>query len=131
MASAAFHCFGAAAGAGLFLVFVGGWPILALGVASLVCGWAYSDGPAPIAYSALGEVFVLLFFGIFAVAGTVWLAAGSVGTASVLAGAALGLFAAAVLMVNNHRDRAEDARVGRRTLAILVGPGAPDGSTRR
>jgi 1,4-dihydroxy-2-naphthoate octaprenyltransferase len=122
VASAAFACFGSAALAGLFLVSVGGWPILALGAASLVCGWGYSGGPAPIAYTPLGELFVLLFFGIFAVAGTSWLAEQSVAPASILAGVALGLFAAAVLMVNNHRDRAEDARVGRRTLAILVGP---------
>ncbi len=122
VASAAFACLGAAALAGLYLVSVGGWPILALGLASLVCGWGYSGGPAPIAYTPLGEIFVLLFFGVFAVAGTSWLASGAVGTASLLAGAALGLFAAGVLLVNNHRDREEDARVGRRTLAILIGP---------
>ena len=120
--AAAFACLGGAAIAGLYLVLVGGWPILALGLASLVCGWAYSGGPAPISYSPLGELFVLMFFGVFAVAGTSWLAAQTVGPASLLAGAALGLFAAAVLMVNNHRDRLEDARVGRRTLAIVVGP---------
>ena len=122
VAAAAYACFGAAALAGLYLVVIGGWPILALGIASIACGWAYSGGPAPISYSPLGEIFVLMFFGVFAVAGTCWLAAGAVGAASILAGAALGLFAAAVLLVNNHRDRAEDARVGRRTLAILVGP---------
>lgn len=122
VAFAAYACFVSAALAGLYLVLVGGWPILTLGLASIVCGWAYSGGPTPIAYSPLGEIFVLLFFGVFAVAGTCWLAAEFVGPASILAGAALGLFAAAVLLVNNHRDRAEDARVGRRTLAILVGP---------
>ncbi|RBP14435.1 1,4-dihydroxy-2-naphthoate prenyltransferase [Roseiarcus fermentans] len=121
VAAAAFACFGAAALAGLYLVLVGGWPILALGLASLVCGWGYSGGPAPIAYTPYGEVFVLLFFGIFAVTGTSWLAAQTVGAASLLAGAALGLFAAAVLLVNNHRDRVEDTRAGRRTLAILIG----------
>ena len=120
--AAALSFAGAAVG-GLYLAIVGGWPILALGVASIVCGWAYSGGPAPISYSPFGEVFVLAFFGIGAVMGTAWLASGVAGPAGLLAGIALGLFASAVLLVNNHRDRAEDARVGRRTLAIVLGAG--------
>ena len=120
--AAALSFAGAAVG-GLYLAIVGGWPILALGVASIVCGWAYSGGPAPISYSPFGEVFVLAFFGVGAVMGTAWLASGVAGPAGLLAGISLGLFAAAVLLVNNHRDRAEDARVGRRTLAILLGAG--------
>lgn len=118
---AAFLCFAGAAAAGSYLVFVGGLPILALGLLSIACGLAYSGGPQPIAYTPLGEAFVLLFFGIAAVGGTYWLAAGTLGAAAVVAGLAMGLFAAAVLLVNNHRDRVEDARVGRRTLAIAVG----------
>lgn len=113
--------FAGAAAAGLYLAIVGGWPIIAIGIASIVCGWAYSEGPAPIAYTPFGEVFVLGFFGIVAVMGTAWLASGVVGPAGLLAGISLGLFASAVLLVNNHRDRLEDARVGRRTLAILIG----------
>src|SRR5208283_4599256 len=62
------------------------------------------------------------FFGVAGVAGTYWLACGAIGPAPIVAGLALGLFAAAVLLVNNHRDRVEDARNGRRTLAILLGP---------
>jgi 1,4-dihydroxy-2-naphthoate octaprenyltransferase len=118
---AAFLCFAGAAAAGTYLAAVGGWPILALGLVSIACGLAYSGGPRPIAYTPFGEAFALTFFGIAAVGGTYWLAAGAIGPAPVVAGVAVGLFAAAVLLVNNHRDRQEDARVGRRTLAIAIG----------
>ena len=118
---AAFLCFFAAAAAGTYLAAVGGWPILVLGLVSIACGLAYSGGPRPIAYTPFGEAFALAFFGIAAVSGTYWLAAGAIGPAPIVAGVALGLFAAAVLLVNNHRDREEDARVGRRTLAIAIG----------
>ena len=107
--------------AGAIVVAYGGLPILAVGVASLVCAWAYSYGPAPISASPLGEIFVILFFGIAATVGTVWIAAGALDATAILLGAALGLPAAAVLTVNNHRDRAQDAANGRRTLAILLG----------
>ena len=110
-----------AALAGAIVVAYGGLPILAVGVASLVCAWAYSYGPAPISASPLGEIFVILFFGIAATVGTVWIAAGALDATAILLGAALGLPAAAVLTVNNHRDRAQDAANGRRTLAILLG----------
>lgn len=106
---------------GLVVVAYGGLPIIAIGAASLVCAWAYSWGPAPISASPLGEIFVILFFGVAAVAGTVWIAAGAVDATAVLLGLAIGMPAAAVLTVNNHRDRAQDARSGRRTLAILLG----------
>jgi 1,4-dihydroxy-2-naphthoate polyprenyltransferase len=118
---AALLCFLGAAAMGAYLAWVGGWPILVLGLAAIASGWAYSGGPAPISYSALGELFVLVFFGLAAVGGTYWLAASAVSLAALVAGGALGGFAAAVLLVNNHRDRDEDARVGRRTLAIALG----------
>ena len=121
---AAFGAFAAAALLGVWLVFVGGWAILGLGLLSLLCGLGYSGGPYPISHSPLGEAFVVLFFGVAAVGGTYWLAAGEYGFAPALAGLAVGLFAAAVLTVNNHRDRDEDARVGRHTLAIALGPRA-------
>jgi 1,4-dihydroxy-2-naphthoate octaprenyltransferase len=115
-------CFAVAALTGLYLVFIGGWPILLLGTLSIMSGWAYTGGPLPIAYTPLGELFVVAFFGVGAVCGTYWLCTGRLGYASVVAGLAVGLFAAAVLMVNNHRDVEADARVGRRTLAIEAGP---------
>lgn len=113
-----------AAIAGASLVWMGGWPILLLGVASLVAAWAYTGGPVPIAYTPFGEICVLIFFGVGAVAGTYWLHLGQVTLASVLGGVAIGCFGSAVLLVNNYRDAAADAKAGRRTLAIVAGPGA-------
>jgi 1,4-dihydroxy-2-naphthoate octaprenyltransferase len=121
---AAFGCFALAALGGLYLAVVGGWPIVTLGALSLLSGWAYACGPAPISCTPLGELFVIAFFGLGAVAGTYWLAAGALAPEPLLAGLALGLFAGGVLMVNNIRDAAADARVGRRTLAIVAGPRA-------
>ncbi len=117
-------CFAGAALGGLYLVFLGGWPILALGLLSILCGWLYSSGPRPISASPFGEVFVIAFFGLGATCGTYFLASERLDPSAIFAGLALGLFAAAVLLVNNHRDRIEDARNGRRTLAILLGPRA-------
>ena len=122
MKRAAFAAFGVAALLGTYLSWAGGWPILLLGALSLAAGWSYTGGPRPIAYTALGEVFVFLFFGLAAVCGAYWLQAGAVSPACVALAATLGLPAAAVLTVNNHRDRTSDARAGRRTLAIVLGP---------
>lgn len=119
--AAAFLCFGLAAVAGVYIAWAGGWPILLLGVVSLVAGWCYSGGPLPISYTPLGELFVWLFFGLAAVCGTYGLQAGAVSHAAALGGTVVGLPAAAVLLVNNHRDRDTDARAGRRTFAILCG----------
>lgn len=93
-------------------------------MAALFSAWAYSCGPAPIAASSFGEAFVVGFFGLAAVSGIVWLAAGRVDATCAALGLAVGLPAAAVLTVNNHRDRTQDASSGRRTLAILIGPNA-------
>jgi len=118
---AACGCFAAAALMGLYLVAVGGWPIFLLGVASILSGWAYTGGPLPIAYTPLGELFVIAFFGVGAVGGTYWLCTAYLGAPALAAGLALGLLTGAVLLVNNFRDVEADARVGRRTLAIMAG----------
>ena len=118
----AISCFAAAALIGCYLIWVGGWPIFLLGVASIVSGWAYNGGPLPVAYTPFGELFVVAFFGLGAVCGTYWLCAGHLDAAAINAGLAVGFFAAAVLLVNNQRDVKADARVGRRTLPILAGP---------
>jgi 1,4-dihydroxy-2-naphthoate polyprenyltransferase len=115
-------CFAAAALIGVYLASLGGWPILLLGILSILSGWAYTGGPLPIAYTPLGELFVVAFFGVGAVCGTYWLCAANISPAAVESGLAVGLFTGAVLLVNNHRDAEADARVGRRTLAIMVGP---------
>jgi 1,4-dihydroxy-2-naphthoate polyprenyltransferase len=118
---AALASFAAAALLGLYLVAVGGWPILVLGLLSILAGWAYTGGPLPIAYTPLGELFVIAFFGVGAVCGTYWLCAGRLDAVAADGGLALGLFTAAVLLVNNRRDLEADARVGRKTLPIVAG----------
>lgn len=106
---------------GLALAVRGGWPIVLIGILSLISGWAYTGGRWPIAYSPLGELFVLLFFGVVAVCGTYYLQTFSVSSAAVLAGVMLGSFAAAVITVNNTRDIHTDARALKRTLAVRLG----------
>lgn len=118
---ATFVCLGSALALGVFLVERGGWPILLAGLASLTAAWAYSGGPRPISHSATGEAFVLLFFGLIAVAGSHWLQAGQTSAAAWLAGVIVGLPAAAVLLVNNYRDLEGDCRSGRRTLVARIG----------
>ena len=106
---------------GIYLVSVGGWPILLIGCTSLLAGLGYSGGVRPISHTPLGELFVWLFFGVVAVAGSYWLQAGTVSIAAMITGAAIGFPAAAVLMLNNLRDLDADARAGRHTLAAALG----------
>ena len=108
--------------AGLFLTFVGGWPVIAVGLVSLLLGFFYSMGPRPLSGLPFGELLVILFFGLVAVSTTAWLQGGDpVAPRTLVTGLVIGLPAAAVLMLNNHRDRVQDARAGRRTLAIVIG----------
>ena len=107
---------------GIWLVHQGGWPILLIGLLSVLTGYAYSSGPWPISRGPLGELVVVMFFGMVAVGGVVYLHTGAVGPAAVLLGLVVGLPAAAELLVNNTRDRLGDIRAGRHTLAILMGP---------
>lgn len=106
---------------GTALVAYRGWPVLAIGVASLAAALAYMGGPRPIAYTPFGELTVFVFFGLVAVMGTDWVLTGSIGLVTVLASAAIGSLAAAALAVNNHRDIAHDRLVGRRTFAVTFG----------
>lgn len=113
--------FGAACVPGLYLVWVGGWPILVIGLLSLAAGLAYTGGPYPLGYHGLGEVFVFVFFGLVAVAGTHYVQALRFAPDSLLAGAGVGAFTTAILVVNNLRDRETDAAAGKRTLAVRLG----------
>lgn len=113
--------FALAAWVGLYLIWLGGWPILLIGVASIAAGIAYSAGPKPIEFTAMGEVFVFTFFGPVAVLGTYYLQTGEVSGPALVVASMIGLHAAAVLTVNNHRDRDADAVVGRVTLAHRLG----------
>lgn len=106
---------------GLPLIARGGWPVLVMGLSSMIAAYSYMGGPRPIAYTPLGELMVLVFFGFVAVGGTYYLQAGQLSWIALAGGSALGLLAAAVLAVNNYRDRVHDAEVGRRTLAVVMG----------
>ena len=107
---------------GLYLVLVGGWPIMVIGIVGIICAFGYSSGPYPISGSPFGEVVVILFFGVMSVMGSFYLMSGAWTEIAFWAGFYIGLPAAAVLLVNNHRDRIGDREGGRRTLAIQLGP---------
>ncbi|MFY0311849.1 1,4-dihydroxy-2-naphthoate octaprenyltransferase [Leisingera sp. D0M16] len=110
-----------ASASGLYLTVLGGWPIAVLGLVSLSLGFCYSMGPYPLSGSPVGEALVIAFFGIAAVSGTAYLHGVPPNGKILLLGVVIGLPAAAVLLANNHRDRQQDARSGRRTLAIVIG----------
>jgi 1,4-dihydroxy-2-naphthoate octaprenyltransferase len=112
---------------GLALVAYRGWPVLVIGVASLVAALAYMGGPKPIAFTPFGELTVFVFFGLVAVVGTDWVLTSGVGLVSQLAAVAIGGLAAAALAVNNHRDMAHDRLVGRSTFAVCFGERASKG----
>ena len=114
-------CFGAAALIGLYLVAVGGVPILIIGVLSILSGIAYTGGPYPLGYNGLGDVFVFLFFGVVAVMGTYYLHVGAVGALAWWASVPVGLLVTAILVVNNVRDIPTDRAAGKRTLAVRIG----------
>ena len=122
---AAHIAFGTSFVLGLLLLLRGGWPILVLGLAAIAAGYAYTSGPRPIAYGPFGEFYVLCFFGIAAVAGTYYLQTLSLSPGAISLGIALGLPAAAVLLMNNYRDFDTDRTAGRRTLVhVLERPAA-------
>ncbi len=125
--NAAFGCFAVAGAAGLVLVVLTGyWWLLAVGAAAILAAWFYTGGRHPYGYLGLGEVFVFVFFGLVAVGGTVYVQLGRLPLAGLSAAVAIGLLACALLVVNNLRDLAGDAAVGKRTLATRIG----DRSTR-
>jgi len=106
------------------LILARGWPILAIGLPSLYFAWGYTGGPAPLAYRGLGELFVLLFFGLVAVAGTVFVNTGEwFWTESLALGFQVGCLSTALIAINNLRDVREDAGTGKRTLAVRFGVG--------
>jgi len=106
---------------GLYLVVIGGWPILLIGVLSLLFAWAYTGGPFPIAYSGLGDVFVFIFFGLVAVGGTYFVQALTLPSTVLVAAAAPGAFSVCILLVNNIRDIVTDRKVGKMTLPARIG----------
>lgn len=109
---------------GLYLVWHAGWVILALGVASLVCGILYTGGPFPLGYNGLGDVFVFLFFGLVAVMGTYYINALEWSIDSFWASLAVGALSTNILVVNNLRDIVQDQAAGKNTLGVLLGENA-------
>ncbi|WP_254523580.1 1,4-dihydroxy-2-naphthoate polyprenyltransferase [Natrinema caseinilyticum] len=120
---------------GTYLVYVGGVPILVVGLVSVLCGWAYTGGPYPLGYHGLGDLFVFVFFGLVAVTGTYYVQAaavladpfattvpaGTITREAVAASLPVAGLSTAILVVNNVRDRETDAETGKRTLAVRLG----------
>ena len=106
---------------GVYLVAIGGWAIVAIGLGSILAALAYTGGPFPLAYYGLGELFALLFFGFAAVGGTYSVQVGQMDGVAWLAAIPIGVFAAMILMVNNLRDIDTDRTAGKRTVATRIG----------
>ena len=120
---AALLSFGVAAVAGLALALVVGPELLVVGTLSFAAGWLYTGGPRPYGYIGLGEVFVFVFFGVVATAGSSYVQLDSVTKLSLAASVPVGLLATALLVINNLRDIPGDTAVGKRTLAVRIGDG--------
>ena len=119
---AAFGFFGLAAASGLAIVLVTGmfW-LIAVGLVAIVAAWFYTGGKSPYGYAGLGELAVFVFFGLVATIGTTFIQVGFIEFNAVLGGIASGLFASAVLMVNNIRDIETDKLASKKTLAVMLG----------
>ena len=107
---------------GVVLYQARGWPIIAIGVPSLFLAYGYTGGPFPLAYRGMGELFVIGFFGLVAVAGTVFIQTGGWPREALLLGLQIGMLSCVLISINNLRDREEDASTGKRTLAVRFGP---------
>jgi len=113
--------FGLALGVGIYLTWVAGPVVVAIGLASMAAGLAYTGGPFPLAYNGLGDVFVMVFFGFVAVCGTAFVQALYVPDVAWLASIPIGALATAILAVNNVRDFEGDTAAGKRTLVVRFG----------
>ena len=118
---ATYVSFGVAVLAGVYLVVVAGWQLLLVGGASILAGVLYTGGPKPYGYEGLGELFVFLFFGIVAVAGSFFVQTKHLNWEAFALAVPVGLLASAILVVNNFRDIDSDRRAGKRTLAVRLG----------
>jgi 1,4-dihydroxy-2-naphthoate polyprenyltransferase len=118
---ATYVSFGIAVLAGVYLIVVAGWQLLLVGAASILAGVLYTGGPRPYGYEGLGELFVFLFFGIVAVAGSFFVQVKHLDWEAFALAVPVGLLASAILMVNNVRDIDTDRRAGKKTLAVRLG----------
>jgi 1,4-dihydroxy-2-naphthoate polyprenyltransferase len=114
-------CFGLAALCGAYLVAVGGWPILLIGLLSIASGILYTGGPFPLGYNGMGDLFTFIFFGVVAVMGTDYLHTGAWRGVALLASLPVGMLVTAIIVVNNLRDAPTDRKAGKRTLAVIFG----------
>jgi 1,4-dihydroxy-2-naphthoate octaprenyltransferase len=117
----AYVCLFLAALCGIPLIYRGGWPLLVIGVASIIAAYAYTGGPYPLAYHGLGEIFVMLFFGFVAVGGTYYVLTLRYSIDPAIGGFAAGSLACVILAINNLRDIANDEASNKRTLAVRIG----------
>jgi 1,4-dihydroxy-2-naphthoate octaprenyltransferase len=118
---ATYVAFGVAVLAGCYLIATAGWELLLVGAASILAGVLYTGGPRPYGYEGLGEVFVFLFFGVVAVAGSYFAQVEVLEWEALVLAVPVGLLASAILVVNNVRDLETDRRAGKRTLAVRLG----------
>ena len=113
--------FGIAAIGGIYLIWLAGWVILVIGVVSIIAALGYTNGPIPYGYYGLGEVFVFIFFGLVATAGTRYVYDMSVSSEAWVGGVVMGLLAMAILEANNIRDVDTDTEARKRTIAVIIG----------
>ena len=113
--------FGLAVLIGIYLAWIGGWPIILIGVLSVLSGLAYTGGPFPLGYHGLGDIFVFIFFGVIAVTGTAYLQSGHWSPLALLLSIPIGLLVTNILVINNLRDLPTDLAAGKRTLATRIG----------
>ncbi len=106
---------------GLYLVYVGGWLILLIGILSILAGIAYTAGPFPLAYNGLGDVFVFVFFGVIGTVGTFYVQAMNFSILAFLTSIPVGALITNILIVNNYRDVEEDKAAGKNTTAVIFG----------
>ena len=121
MKIASYLAFGLAVIAGSYLMIRGGWPVILIGIASIVSGFLYTAGKYSLAYIGLGDLFVLIFFGPIAVGGTYYVQALEISPLVIFAGLSPGLLAVAILLVNNIRDIHQDTVANKRTLVVRLG----------
>lgn len=106
---------------GIPLVVIGGWSIVIIGLLSILCGYAYTAGPFPLAYLGLGDLFVVLFFGLISVGTVYYLQSGVWEIPALIAGLQIGLLATTLIAINNLRDVAVDSKANKKTLAVRFG----------
>jgi 1,4-dihydroxy-2-naphthoate polyprenyltransferase len=113
--------FGLATLTGIYLTLAAGWPVVVMGLLSIMVAILYTAGPYPLGYNGLGELFVFIFFGLVAVCGTYYVQAGALSALVISAAIPMGLLASGILTVNNVRDYATDRVTGKKTLAVKLG----------